>query len=71
MACLPCIPPGLHHEVEASDVLPDFLLLASTSGGTGSGLGSALMEEVAQEYPLSTRGAALVMPSLQGVLGCG
>jgi hypothetical protein len=46
--------------------VPDFLLLASLAGGTGSGFGSALIESLADEYACSTMAAAAVAPGRAG-----
>jgi hypothetical protein len=46
--------------------VPDFLLLSSLAGGTGSGFGSALLEVLADEYPCSTVAAAAVAPGRGG-----
>ena len=37
---------GLRREAEAADGAPDFLLLHSLGGGSGSGLGSRILEHV-------------------------
>lgn len=46
--------------------MPDFLLLSSLAGGTGSGFGSALLETLADEHPLSTLAAVAVAPGRAG-----
>lgn len=46
--------------------MPDFLLLSSLAGGTGSGFGSALLETLADEFPCSTVAAAAVAPGRAG-----
>lgn len=41
----------LDREAEGSDSLEGFLLLHSIAGGTGSGLGSVLLERLREQYP--------------------
>ena len=50
-------------QAEACDSLQGFLLLHSLGGGTGSGLGSALLGQLAEEYPEVERFATSVLPS--------
>lgn len=56
----------MRKECEAAHGVPDFLMMASLAGGTGSGLGSALLEAVADEYPASTIAAVAVAPGRTG-----
>jgi tubulin epsilon len=48
---------------EATDSLQSFLLMHSLGGGTGSGLGSYLLGELADNYPSVFRFAASIFPS--------
>jgi hypothetical protein len=57
---------GIRCEAEREAGVPDFLLLSSLAGGTGSGFGSALLEALADAYPCSTVAAAVVAPGLAG-----
>jgi hypothetical protein len=57
---------GVRQEAEKEAGVPDFLLLSSLAGGTGSGFGSALLEVLADEYPCSTIAAAAVAPGRGG-----
>lgn len=57
---------GIRREAERQSGVPDFLLLASLAGGTGSGFGSALTESLADEYACSTVAAAAVAPGRAG-----
>ena len=41
----------LDREADGSDSLEGFLLIHSTAGGTGSGLGSYLLETLNDRYP--------------------
>ncbi|KAF7683279.1 Tubulin gamma chain [Astathelohania contejeani] len=41
----------IHREAEGSDNLESFFLIHSIAGGTGSGFGSLLLEEIREEYP--------------------
>ena len=41
----------IDREAEASDSLEGFLMCHSTAGGTGSGLGSYLLEKLNDRYP--------------------
>jgi hypothetical protein len=50
------------------DQTPDFLLLHSLGGGTGSGLGSRILEELRYNYPASYLAAACIAPSSAGAL---
>jgi tubulin epsilon len=53
----------LRKEAEAADSLQCFLLFHSLGGGTGSGLGSFIVSELADLYPKTFRFAASVFPS--------
>lgn len=57
---------GIRCEAEREAGVPDFLLLSSLAGGTGSGFGSALLEALADTYPCSTVAAAVVAPGRAG-----
>jgi hypothetical protein len=57
---------GIRCEAEREAGVPDFLLLSSLAGGTGSGFGSALLESLADAYPCSTVAAAVVAPGRAG-----
>lgn len=66
MAAMTHLPAGVRKESEREAGVPDFLLLSSLAGGTGSGFGSALLETLADEYPCSTVAAAAVAPGRAG-----
>jgi len=53
-------------QAERCDGLPDFLMLHSLGGGTGSGLGSAVLEGLRDEYPAAVLATVSVAPSLSG-----
>jgi len=57
---------GIRREAEREAGIPDFLLMSSLAGGTGSGFGSALLEVLADEYPCSTVTAVAVAPGRAG-----
>ncbi|KAG2453739.1 hypothetical protein HYH02_001950 [Chlamydomonas schloesseri] len=57
---------GIRKEAEEADACPNFLLIHSLAGGSGSGLGSRLLEHVRQEFPLAALAAASVAPRLAG-----
>jgi len=57
---------GVRHEAEACDAAPSFLLLHSLGGGSGSGLGSRILEHVRGEYPLNTIATVSVAPRSAG-----
>ncbi|KAG2445658.1 hypothetical protein HXX76_000267 [Chlamydomonas incerta] len=57
---------GIRKEAEEADACPDFLLIHSLAGGSGSGLGSRLLEHLRQEFPLAHLAAASVAPRLAG-----
>jgi hypothetical protein len=59
-------PAGIRREAEAAAGVVDFLLMASLAGGTGSGTGSALLQELADQYPASTLAAVAVAPVRTG-----
>ena len=54
---------SVRHAVEPCESLQGFFMLHSLGGGTGSGLGSALLEQLADEYPSVYRFACSVFPS--------
>ena len=58
--------PGIRQECEECDGAPDFLLLHSLGGGSGSGLGSRLMEGLREEYPLNHIATVSVAPRAAG-----
>ena len=51
------------HGVSPVRYLQAFSLLHSMGGGTGSGLGSYVLEALADEYPRTIRFATAVFPS--------
>ncbi len=58
---------SLRHEIERCDVFAGLMLVSSTAGGTGSGLGSRLIERVRDEYGAACCiGSALVCPFQAG-----
>mmetsp|Transcript_17923 Transcript_17923/g.32719 ORF Transcript_17923/g.32719 Transcript_17923/m.32719 type:complete len:435 (-) Transcript_17923:313-1617(-) len=54
---------SLRHAAEECDSLQGFLLLQSLGGGTGSGVGSYIMEMLADEFSSTYRLASSVFPS--------
>ncbi|KAE8893512.1 Tubulin delta chain [Phytophthora fragariae] len=56
----------LQSEAERCDLLSGFLTLQSAAGGTGSGLGSFLTEELADFYPSTSLLNAVVWPYQSG-----
>lgn len=48
---LPAIRNKIRKEAEACDSLQSFLVTHSLGGGTGSGLGSRVLEALAEDYP--------------------
>ena len=50
-------------QVEACESLQSFLLLHSIGGGTGSGVGTYILEQLADEYPGTFRFTTSVFPS--------
>jgi hypothetical protein len=66
LLCGPPFPAGIRREAEAAAGAVDFLLMASLAGGTGSGTGSALLQELADQYPASTLAAVAVAPGRTG-----
>ncbi|XP_044733349.1 tubulin delta chain-like [Chrysoperla carnea] len=59
---------NVRKEVECCNGSPAFLTIQSSSGGTGSGVGSYIMEEVHDEYPNSPLINTLVLPYEHGEL---
>lgn len=57
---------NIRRSVEACDALEAFSFTHSLGGGTGSGLGSYLLQQVADEYPSSIRLSTVVAPSAFG-----
>ena len=53
----------LRKEVECADSLQCFLMFHSLGGGTGSGLGSYILQELSDEYPKIFRFTGSVFPS--------
>ena len=53
----------LDREADGSDSLEGFLLIHSTAGGTGSGLGSYLLESLNDRYPKKLIQTYSVFPS--------
>lgn len=53
----------LDREADGSDSLEGFLLIHSTAGGTGSGLGSYLLERLNDRYPKKLIQTYSVFPS--------
>jgi len=49
----------IEREADGSDSLEGFLLIHSVAGGTGSGMGSFILEKLAEHYPkVPTRAGA-------------
>jgi tubulin delta len=57
---------GVRTECEACDFAPDFLLVHSLGGGSGSGLGSRLLELIRSEHPLNYIATCSVAPRAAG-----
>jgi len=57
---------GVRREAEEADTAPDFLLMHSLGGGSGSGLGSRLLEHVRESYPLHHIASVSVAPRTAG-----
>lgn len=57
---------GVRQEVEECDTAVDFLLMHSLAGGSGSGLGSKVLEIVREDYPLNNIATASVAPRQAG-----
>ena len=57
---------GLRLECEACDFAPDFLMIHSLGGGSGSGLGSRILEIIRDEYPMNHIATASVAPRTAG-----
>ena len=55
---------ALEKEVERCDVFTGLVLTHSTTGGTGSGIGSRMLEAVYDRYPASFRLTGSLLPSL-------
>ncbi|KAJ2451736.1 hypothetical protein EV183_003393 [Coemansia sp. RSA 2336] len=56
---------NLRHDVEACDLLSGFQLCHSIGGGTGSGMGSLLLQKIREEYPDRMVSTFTVLPSPQ------
>ncbi|KAL6748513.1 Eta tubulin [Haematococcus lacustris] len=63
---LDAVTEGIRQEAEAADGAPNFLLLHSLGGGSGSGLGSRLLEHLREEYPLNYIATLSVAPRSAG-----
>jgi len=59
----------VRREVERCGSLQSFFLMHSTGGGTGSGMGSRVLEVLEEEYPEVYRFVTSVMPSSTGEEG--
>ncbi|KAJ2379235.1 Tubulin beta chain (Beta tubulin), partial [Coemansia sp. RSA 2603] len=53
----------MRHEIEACDLLSGFQVCHSIGGGTGSGMGSLMMQKIREEYPDRMLSTFTVMPS--------
>lgn len=58
----------IRKELEYCDQTPGFLSLQSSSGGTGSGVGSYVLERIRDEYPTKPISCGLVLPYEHGEL---
>ncbi|XP_071444288.1 tubulin delta chain-like [Hetaerina americana] len=56
----------IRKEIEKCDAIYTFLGLLSTAGGTGSGVGSHILECVRDEYPRKTLANVVVLPFSKG-----
>ncbi|KAJ2780998.1 Tubulin beta-6 chain [Coemansia javaensis] len=54
---------SIRHQVEGCDLLSGFQLCHSIGGGTGSGLGSLMLQKISEEYPDRMLSTFTVMPS--------
>lgn len=54
---------SIRHEAEHCDSLASFFIMHSVGGGTGSGLGTYLTQQLADEYPEAIRFSNVVIPS--------
>ncbi|GLI58867.1 hypothetical protein VaNZ11_000635 [Volvox africanus] len=57
---------GIRREAEEADGCPNFLLIHSLAGGSGSGMGSRVLEHLRAQFPLSHIAAASVAPRAAG-----
>ncbi len=57
---------GIRRESEECDGAADFLMLHSLGGGSGSGLGSRLLEHLRDKYPLHNIATVSVAPRIAG-----
>lgn len=57
---------GIRREVEECDSAPDFLLVHSLAGGSGSGLGCRLLEALRESYDLNYIASVSVAPRHDG-----
>ncbi|EFJ50878.1 Eta tubulin [Volvox carteri f. nagariensis] len=57
---------GIRREAEEADGCPNFLLIHSLAGGSGSGMGSRVLEHLRAQFPLSYIAAASVAPRAAG-----
>jgi len=57
---------AIRQEVECCSGMVEFLMIHSTAGGSGSGLGSLILENLRAQYPLAYIVAASVIPNLGG-----
>lgn len=56
---------AIRREAEKAECLQGFQISHSIGGGTGSGLGSLIMERVREEYPDRVLTSYAVLPSLK------
>ncbi|KAJ2801608.1 hypothetical protein H4R20_003603 [Coemansia guatemalensis] len=54
---------NIRHDVEACDLLSGFQLCHSIGGGTGSGMGSLMLQKIREEYPDRMMSTFTVVPS--------
>lgn len=59
---------SIHRELEACDSPQSFLLFHSVGGGTGSGLGTYILSQLADNFPKIFRFTASVFPSKEDVV---
>ncbi|GIL70377.1 hypothetical protein Vretifemale_1138 [Volvox reticuliferus] len=57
---------GIRREAEEADGCPNFLLIHSLAGGSGSGMGSRVLEHLRAQFPLSHIVAASIAPRAAG-----
>lgn len=60
---------AVRQEIEKMDSVEGILAILSSAGGTGSGVGSYVMEKIRDELPTKTVASAIVLPYASGEVG--